>query len=128
MEINILMMMGMVFFQNKRFKSIQWKISKDIYTNWYYVLENDYIKDTRIGTTYSLRKGRATGYVDLNGSPYCDAEGSLQIRSCLHGAMINAPLIIGEKSTNWNCIDSVHLEEWRTHTWQSWKNANVYHL
>ena len=57
--------------------------------------KNDYIKDTRIGRTYSLRKRRATCYVYLNGSPYCDAKGSSQLRSCLHDATIDASPIIG---------------------------------
>ena len=27
----------------------------------------------------------------------------------------------GKTLKNWNSVYSVHLEEWRTHTWQSWK-------
>ena len=33
------------------------------YSNQYYVIKNDYIKDTRISRTYSGRKLKATGYV-----------------------------------------------------------------
>ena len=33
------------------------------------------IKDTRIRETYSGRKLKATCYVLITGSPYCDAEG-----------------------------------------------------
>ena len=43
------------------------------YYNWYYVLKNGYIKYTRIGGTYSERKRKATGFVCLKDSPYCDA-------------------------------------------------------
>ena len=74
-------------------------------------MKNDYIKDTRIRRTYSGRKRKATGYVLITGSPYRDAEGSPQLRSCLHDAIINAAPRIGVKMTNWNRIDSVHLEE-----------------
>ena len=45
------------------------------YSNRYYVLKNDYIKDTRIRRTYSRRKRRAIDYFYLDGSLYCDAEG-----------------------------------------------------
>ena len=85
-------------------------IHKLTYSNQYYVVKNDYIKDTRISRTYSVRKRRASDYVYLNGSPYHDAEGLSQLRSCLHDAIINDALRIGEKSTKTNCIDSVYLE------------------
>ena len=52
-----------------------------------------------------------TGYVYLNGSPYTDAEGLSHLISCLHDAIINAAPRIGKKLTNWNCIDSFHLEK-----------------
>ena len=58
-------------------------------------MKNDYIKDTRIRRTYSGRKRKATGYVLLTGSPYCDAEGYSQHRSCLHDDIINAAPKIG---------------------------------
>ena len=45
------------------------------YSNIYYVMKNDYIKDTRIHWTYSGRKRKATGYVYITGSPYSYAEG-----------------------------------------------------
>ena len=76
------------------------------YSNWYYVMKNDSIKDTRIRQTYSGRKIKATGYVCITGSPYRDAEWSSQLRSYLHYAIINAALIIGGKSRNSNCIDN----------------------
>ena len=66
-------------------------------SNRYYVLKIDYIKDTRICWKYSGRKWRATFFVYLKGSPYIDAEGSSQIRSCLHDRIINAAPIIGGK-------------------------------
>ena len=72
-------------------------------------MKNDYIKDTRIRRTYSGRKRKATGYVLITGSPYRDAEGLSQLRSCLHDAIISTAPIIGKISTNSNCIDSVYL-------------------
>ena len=60
--------------------------------------------------TFSGRKRKATGYVLITGSPYRDAEGSPHHRSCLHDAIINAAPRIGEKLTNQNYIDNVHLE------------------
>ena len=59
-------------------------------------MKHDYIKYTRIRRTYSGRKRKATGYVLITGSPYCDAEGSPHHRSCLHDAIINAASRIGE--------------------------------
>ena len=52
-------------------------------------MKNYYIKDTRIHWTYSGRKLKAKGYVLITGSPYNDAEGSSQLISCLHDAIIN---------------------------------------
>ena len=57
--------------------------------------KNDYIKDTRIRRTYSGRKGRATYYLHPKGSPYRDAKGSAQLRSCLYDAIINSAPRIG---------------------------------
>ena len=60
-------------------------------------MKNDFTKDKRICWTFSRRKRKATGYVLITGSPYRDAEGSSQLRSCLHDAIINAaPRIRGE--------------------------------
>ena len=73
-------------------------------------MKNDYIKDTRKSLTYSRRKQKATGYVYITGSPYRDAKGLSQLRSCLHDVIINAAPRIGEKPTNPNCIDNVYLE------------------
>ena len=47
-------------------------------------MKHEYIKDTRIRRIYSGRKRKATGYILLSGAPYRDAEGSPQLRSCLH--------------------------------------------
>ena len=58
-------------------------------------MKNDYIKDTTIRRTYSGKKRKSTGYVYITGSPYCGAEGSSQLRSCLHDAIINATPIRG---------------------------------
>ena len=80
------------------------------YSNHYYVMKHDYIKDTRIRRTYSGRKRKATGYVLLSGSPYRDAEGYAQLRSCLNDAIVNTSPRIGGGLTNQNYIDNVHLE------------------
>ena len=90
------MMKGVVFFSKKVWKIYNSKY-QHTYSDRYYVIKNDYIKDTRIGQTYSGRKQRATGNVYLNGSPYRDAEGSSQLRLCLNDAIINAAPIIGRK-------------------------------
>ena len=65
------------------------------YSNQYYVLKKDYIKDTRIRLTYSRRKRKVIDYVYLNGSPYRDAKGSLQLRSFIYDAIINTAPRIG---------------------------------
>ena len=94
----------------QKFRKLYKETYQKTYSNWYYVTKNDYIKDTRIRRTYSGRKLRETGYVYLKCSPYPDAEGSSHLRSCIHDAIINAAQRIGEISTNWDCIDSVHQE------------------
>ena len=88
------MMMGVVFFKQKVRKRYNEKYQKT-YSNRYYVLKNDYIKDTILLLTYLGRKRRATRYVYLDGSPYRDAEGSSHIRSCLRDAIINTAPRIG---------------------------------
>ena len=45
---------------------------------------------------YSGKKLKAAGFVYLQGSPYRDAEGSPQLRSCLHDTIINAAPRIGQ--------------------------------
>ena len=74
------------------------------------MLKNDYIKDIRMRQTYSGRKLKATGYVLITGSPYCDAEVYPQLISCLHDAIVNAAPMIGKKWTNQSYIDNAHLE------------------
>ena len=69
------------------------------YSNRYHVMKHDHIKYTRICRTYSGRKWKETGYVLLTGSPYRDAEGSSQLRACLHDSIINADPRIGRE--NW---------------------------
>ena len=101
-------MIGVVFFQNKRLdrdtiQNIKIFIKSILYS------KNDYIKDTRIRRKYPGRKQRATGYVYLKVSSYCDAEGSSQLRSCLHDAIIHASPIIGRK------IDKLELYRQCTH-------------
>ena len=72
------------------------------YSNRYYVLKNDFIKDTRIRRTYSGKKRRATGFVYLKGSTYHDAEVLSQLRLCLNDAIINSASRIGRGLINWN--------------------------
>ena len=36
------------------------------------------------------RKRKSTGYIYLTESQYCEAEGHLKLRSCLHDAVINS--------------------------------------
>ena len=86
---------GSGIFPKQRVRKLYNAKYQKTYSNRYFVLKNDYIKDTRIRRTYSGRKQRATSYVYLNGSPYRDAKGSSQPRSCLHDAIINAALRIG---------------------------------
>ena len=52
----------------------------DAYVNRSSVVSAPFIKDTRIWSVHSGRKLEATGFVYLQGSPYCDAEGSSQLR------------------------------------------------
>ena len=88
---------GSGVFPKQKFRKLYNKKYQKTYSNWYYVLKNVYIKFTRIRWTYSGRKRRATGYVSLKVSPYHDAEGSSQLRLCLHDTIINAaPKIGGE--------------------------------
>ena len=60
-------------------------------------MKHDYIKYTRIRRKYSGIKQKATGYVLLTGSSYRDAEGSSQLKSCLHYDIINSAPRIGGK-------------------------------
>ena len=52
----------------------------------------------RCNNTQSVfrEKKKATGFVCLQGSPYHDAEGSSQLRSCLHDSTINSAPITGQ--------------------------------
>ena len=90
------MMTGVVFFLEKVRKLYNSKY-QNIYSKRYYFLKNDYIKDTRICWIYSGIRIRATRYVYLNGSPYCGAEGSSQLKSCLHFTIIHSAPRIGRK-------------------------------
>ena len=80
-EKYILMMMGVIFSQNNALES-DTMLNFKIFNKIDIMLKNDYIKDTRIRRTYPRRKIIATCYVYLNSSPYCDAEGLSQLRSC----------------------------------------------
>ena len=102
------MMTGVVFFPSKRLERYTIQISTYLFKT-ILCYKNNYVPDTRMRWTYSVRKRKATGYVYLNGPPYRDAEGSSQLRSCIHDAIINAAPRIGKKLTNPNSIDSVHL-------------------
>ena len=79
------MIMGVVFFQNKRLESFTMQNIKRLIP---LCSKNDFIKDTIIRLTYSGIKRGATCYVYLNGSSYRDAEGSSQLRSCIHDAKV----------------------------------------
>ena len=97
-EINILMMKGMVFLQNKRVDRFIMKNS------WIHILIKEVflreiiLKNTGIFRVYSGRKQKATGFVYLKSSQYCDDERPSQLRSCLQYAIINAAPRIGK---NW---------------------------
>ena len=60
--------------------------------------------------TYSGRKHKATGYVLITGSPHRGAEGYLQLRSCLHDAIVNAAPRIGEKIDQLELYRQFYLE------------------
>ena len=70
---------------------------QNTYSIIYYFAKNNFIKDKRTHQTNSGIKQRITVYVYLNGSPYPNAEGSPQLRECLHDANINAAPSIGGK-------------------------------
>ena len=98
------------------------------YSNRYYIMKNEYIEDTKIRWTYSGRKLNATDYVLITDYPYHDAEGSSQVRSCLHDDISNAdPRIGGEidKSKLYRQCSPRRVKETEK---KSWKNVNVNHL
>ena len=68
-------MTEVVFFPEQKVRNIYNVKHQKTYSNRYYVLKSDYIKDTRIHWTYSGRKWKATGFVYLKGSPYRESEG-----------------------------------------------------
>ena len=98
------------------------------YSNCKFVLRNNYIKDRIIQRTYSGRKRKATGYVLITGSPYCDAEGSPHHRSCLHDAIINAVPIIGEKIDKSELYRQCSPRRVIDTAIDELENVNVYHL
>ena len=87
---------GSIIFPKKKVRNIQNEKYYVAYATRNFVLEREYIKDTRIRRVYSGRKQKATGFVYLQGSPYRDSEGSSQLISCLNYAIINVAPIIGE--------------------------------
>ena len=78
-------------------KNIYTKKYQETYRNRSHVFSTPYIKDRIILRVYSGIKQKAKGFVYLQGSPYHDAEGSSQIRSCLHDAIINSSPRIGQR-------------------------------
>ena len=102
---------GGVVFPKQKVRNIYNEKYQKTYSNLYYVLKYDYIKDKRISRTYSGRKQRSIGYVCLKISRYCDAKGSSHLRLYINDTIINAAPRIGENLTNWNCIESSHTEE-----------------
>ena len=65
--------------------------------NRHYVISKYCIKYTIICQVYSGRKLRAIFFVQIKISPYRNAEGSSQLRSCLCDEIINADRRIGGK-------------------------------
>ena len=119
--------MEVVFFQ-KNVRKLYNEKYKAKYSNWNYVFDRDYIKDTRIRRVHSGRKRKATGFVYLKGSPYRDADGSSQLRSCRHDEIINtAPRIGGHWIFLILSPVSTQKGEGNTHE-RVGKNINVYHL
>ena len=100
---------GISIFSKQKIKNIYNARYQNDYSNKYYVPKSEYIKYTRILQMYSGRKQRETSFAYLKVSPYCDDDGSSQLRYCLHDAIINYVPIIGGKYTKWYCIFSVHL-------------------
>ena len=84
-------MIGVMFSQNKSLESYTMQNIKRLIQINIIFPKKDYRKNTRIRRTYSGRKKRETGYVHLKGSPYHDAEGSSQLRLCIHDAIIMLP-------------------------------------
>ena len=86
------------------------------------------IKDTSMLRTYSGIKQRATGYVYLNGSPYCDAKGSSHLRSCLRHAINNAVPIIGGNIDKLKLYRQCTPRRMKDKHLKELENANMYHL
>ena len=101
---------GISIFPKQKIKNIYNARYQNDYSNKYYVPKSEYIKYTRILRMYSGRKQRETSFAYLKVSPYCDDDGSSQLRSFLCDAINNAAPRIGKKKTNWNSIDSFHLD------------------
>ena len=55
------------FFPKQNVRNLYNEKYQKTYSNRYYGINNDYIKDTRINQTYSGIKSRAIGYVYLKG-------------------------------------------------------------
>ena len=56
-------------------------------------------------------KIKSTGYTYLPGSQYCESEGHLKLRPCLHESVINSAPSIGDSINKMNYIDNSNLTE-----------------
>ena len=90
----MLMMIGVVSNQKSKVLNLYYWKYYETYGNSSYAIYRYFIKDKIKQQTYSGRKWNPTGFVYLKGSPYRDAEGSLNLRSCFHDAIFNSDLRI----------------------------------
>ena len=98
------------------------------YSNKYYVMKNNYIKDARIRRTYSGRKRKAKGYVYITYSKDRVAEGSSHLRLCLHNEIINAHPRIGEEINKNELYRQCLPRTVKNTKIKELKNVKVYHL
>ena len=93
-EKNTLIMMEVVSDQDRRIYFFP--CYPESHGNKSYYITKDHLKDMGKHWKYSGRKRKATGFAYLEGSPYCDAEGSSNLRPFNHDSVINDDSIIGE--------------------------------
>ena len=68
-------------------------------------------RESRMARDNFGRKRKATGYIYLPGSKFCEAEGHLTMSSGLQDSVINYDYRIGKYIKNCNCTDSDLQEE-----------------
>ena len=88
--------MGVLFFQKQKDIKLYTRKYQETYGNIPYVVSAPYIKDSRIRRVYSGIKQKAADFAYLQFSPYCDADGSSHLRSCLRDAVMNTTPRIGQ--------------------------------